>query len=271
MATEARPSPFGALNRSTWAGGGFVRNYVGRQLRPVEVLLMVWFKDELTGRVLELGCGPGRITGYLVALARELWAVDISPEMIDACRRRYPSVRFATGDAADLSAFDDDSFDAVVAGCNLIDVYSDEERRAALREIRRVLAPGGVLIMSSHNRAFVPRLHGPWHVRLAGLLKGDPYGAVQLVADVVRVPRRLRRHRRLHALEMSTADYAIVSDGAHDFRLVHYFTTSAAQERQFREEGLEPVLSADLEGRLLDSGYDAPDCSEIHYVARKPS
>ncbi len=52
---------------------------------------------------------------------------------------------------------------------------------------------------------------------------------------------------------------------------MHYFTDPAAQFRQFREEGLEPELAADLNGRALETGDEALDCPEIHYVARKPA
>jgi hypothetical protein len=51
---------------------------------------------------------------------------------------------------------------------------------------------------------------------------------------------------------------------------VHYFIDPVAQFRQLREEGLEPELAADLDGRPVSSGAEAPDCPEIHYVARRP-
>ena len=74
---------------------------------------------------------------------------------------------------------------------------------------------------------------------------------------------------RLRRLELETDDFAIVSDGAHEYSLVHYFTAHDAQFRQFGQEGLEPLLAADLAGRALDRDYRAPDCPEIHYVARR--
>ncbi|HEY1566333.1 MAG TPA: class I SAM-dependent methyltransferase [Solirubrobacteraceae bacterium] len=259
-----------AANRAAWAGGDFVRAYTGRELRPVEVLLLVRLRESLSGSVLELGCGAGRISGYLVALAHEFHGMDISPRMVAASQRSYPAGDFAQGDVDDVARFADDSVDAVIAGWNLLDVLDDAERREALRAIRRALAPGGVLIMSSHNLAYLPRLRSPAHVRLGGLRQGRPQGVLQFAADVVRAPRRVRRHRRLRVLERRTADYALVSDGSHEFTLVHYYIDPAAQFRQFREVGLEPESAADLDGRSIDRGDEAPDCPEIHYVARKP-
>ncbi len=269
MPADASISAVGAANLATWAQGSLIGAYSTRDLRPIEVLLMVRFREQFSGRVLELGCGAGMITGYLVALARETWGVDLSPAMIAECRGRYPSGHYVEGDARNLSRFADDSFDLVIAGCNLLDVYSDDERRQALRAIRRVLAPGGLLILSSHNRAYLPRVRRPWHIRLAGLLNGSPRGALRFAADIARAPRRISPHRRLRHLELSNSDYALVNDGAHEFSLVHYFTSSDAQFRQLRSEGLDPVLCADLDGRELDQGYQAPECPEIHYVARK--
>lgn len=245
--------------------------YANRSLRPVEVLLLVRLRDELSGAVLELGCGAGRIGGYLLALAREFHGIDLSPQMIAESRRRYPGGDFAEGDVRDLSRFADGSLDAVVAGCNLLDVFDDGERRETLREIRRLLAPGGVLIMSSHNRAYVARVRRPWDIRVDGLMRARPRGALEFASDVLRAPRRIRRHYRLRSLQRPAADFALVSDGAHEFSLVHYFIEPTAQFRQFREEGLEPELAADLDGRPITSGADAPDCPEIYYVARRPA
>ena len=260
-----------ATNQATWSQGDFVSAYANRDLRPVEVLLLVRLRENLSGAVLELGCGAGRIAGYLVALAREFHGIDLSPQMIAECRRRYPGVDFAEGDMSDMTRFADGSLDAVIAGYNLLDVYDDIERRRALREIGRVLAPRGVLVMSSHNRAYLPRIRSPWHIRVGGLLHGRPRGVVEFGADVLRAPRRIRRHRRLRPLERRNVDFALASDGSHEFSLVHYFIDPAAQFRQFREEGLEPELAAALDGRALASGDEAPDCPEIHYVARKPA
>lgn len=271
MPADSPISPVGAANVAMWAQGALVGDYATRDLRPIEVLLMVRLREHFGGRVLELGCGGGRITGYLVALAHEVWALDVSPAMIAECSRRYPSAHYIQGDARDLSRFGDDSLDLVLAGWNLLDVYGDAERRQALREIRRVLVPDGLLVMSSHNRAYLPRVRPPWHIRLSGLQSGRRRGALEFAADIVRAPRRIARHRRLRHLQRSTPEFALVSDGAHEFSLVHYFTSSDAQFGQFVEEGLVPVLRADLDGRELGQGYQAPDCPEIHYVARKPA
>lgn len=261
MSATRTSSALANLNTVRWSRGGLVSQYAGRELRPVEVLLLIRYREQVTGRVLELGCGAGRITGYLVELAAEAHGVDISADMIAECRRRYPAGRFSQQDIRDLSSFESDSLDLVVAGYNLLDIFTDPERRQALREIRRVLSPTGILIMSSHNRAYMPKIRAPNELR-----RSDP---LRFGFDLLKAPGRSVRHRRLRKYEYTAADYCIVSDGSHDFSLVHYFTSSEAQFRQFEQEGFQPILSADLDGRPLDDVYNAPDCPEIHYVARK--
>lgn len=225
------------------------------------MLLLVRHREDLSGRVLELGCGAGRITGYLAEIAHEAYGIDISSRMVAECRRRYPRGHFSEGDIRDLSQFEDGSLDAVIAGWNVLDIFGDEERRATLREIHRALRAGGLFVMSSHNRAYLPHVSGPAHVRTV-----DP---LRFAFDLVRAPVRVRRHRRLIAMERTEAEYAIVSDGSHEYSLVHYFIAPQAQFRQLEQEGFEPLACADLDGRELGSGETAPNCPELHYLARR--
>jgi ubiquinone/menaquinone biosynthesis C-methylase UbiE len=115
--------------------------------------------------ILDVGMGAGRTTPELSAMAREYVGLDYAPSMVEHCRTRFPSLRFEVGDAADLSRFPDGYFDAVVFSFNGIDcLYPDENRRRFLDEARRVLRPGGRLILSQHNaRALfiVPLSEGP--------------------------------------------------------------------------------------------------------------
>src|SRR5690242_19270901 len=103
-------------------------------------------------RVLDLGMRAGRTTAYLAPQAASYVGIDLAPNMVAACRQRFPQYPFDTGDAADLSRFSDSTFDVVVFSFNGIDyLQSDETRRACLRECHRVLSPGGVMILSVHN------------------------------------------------------------------------------------------------------------------------
>jgi SAM-dependent methyltransferase len=120
--------------------------------------------------ILDLGVGGGRTTAYLAGRASSYVGIDYSAAMVQACRAKFPGIEFRVADAADLSAIQDESFDAAVFAFNGLDfVLPAEARRACLRHIHRVLKPGGVFIFSSHNpRAIMVRRD--WnHERLQGI------------------------------------------------------------------------------------------------------
>ena len=91
--------------------------------------------------VLELATGTGLIAINIAGAVRSITATDFSPKMIETAKKKIvpENVRFSVEDATALS-FDDNSFDVVIANHMLYHV-PDVER--ALREIARVLKPGG--------------------------------------------------------------------------------------------------------------------------------
>lgn len=252
-----------AINLRRWRASGAreVRAYARAALRPVELAILERHAGALAGRVLEVGVGAGRLTERLLALAAEVHGIDVSPAMVEHCRRTLPAARIEIGDLRDLSRYSDGSFGALVAGFNVIDVLGDRERRAALDEWRRVLVPGALLVMSSHNRAYAARIASPWRVRL-----GDPRRAA---ADLVRLPRRVANRRRLRPHERHLADYALVNDEAHDYALLHYYVGRREQEAQLAAHGFQTLECLDLAGRVLAPGEPAAACPELHYVARR--
>ena len=98
------------------------------------------------GPVAELGCGSGRITAHLRDLGLEVFGVDLSPVMIDIARRTHPGLRFEVGsmDALDLA---DGGLSGAVAWYSVIHA-PPEDLPAYLAEFRRVLAPGGHLLLA---------------------------------------------------------------------------------------------------------------------------
>jgi SAM-dependent methyltransferase len=248
-----------ALNASVWARGEFLGEYASRRLRPVEAVLLDRYGKDLH-RVLELGCGAGRLTGHLLERSASVSALDLSPAMISYCRRAYPHGHFEVGDLRDLSRFAASSFDAVVAAFNVLDVVDDRERRGILAEISRVLVPGGLLLMSSHNLAYAPLIEGPMRLH-AESLRG-------LGHSIKGLPRRVRNRRRLRPLQRVESGYAILNDEAHDFALLHYYTARDAQEQQLEEQGFGLLECLDLNGRSVARGELAARCPELHYVAR---
>ena len=253
------------LNAERWALGDLVDSYASRVLRPVEETLLDRYRVEFAGRVLELGCGAGRLTGHLCERAREVHAIDLSPAMVAYCQRTYPEATFRVGDLGDLSAFDESGYDVVFAPFNVLDVLGDAARRATLKRVHELLVDGGLLVMSSHNlhHAMRMRTRVRLHVRL---VVGSPR---RPIASLRSLPRRLRNRRRLRPLQHHTADYAVLNDEAHDFSVIHYYVSPDVQRRQMQEAGYEFLECLDLAGGRVEPGEATAYCSELHYVARR--
>lgn len=249
-------------NSSVWSSGNYVGAYATRVLRPPEVVFLLRYADSLGGRVLELGCGAGRITGYLGARGGQVLGIDISQDMVDYCRRRYPELQFRLGDLSDLSSLPDRSRDVIVAEFNVLGVLDDLERKRVLSDLHRVLSAGGLLLFSAHNLAFAPSVPSP-----VGLLKRSR-GPTHALWNLGRLPLRERNHRRIGRLERREGDYALVNDQAHDYRFLHYYIGRDAQARQLAEAGFELLDCLDGDGRSVHAGEAAGDHPELHYAAR---
>lgn len=100
------------------------------------------------GPVADIGCGSGRITAHLSGLGLRVRGIDLSPAMIDIARREYPGLRFDVGSMTDL-ALAESSLAGLVAWYSLIHV-PDSEIGPVLARFRRVLAPGGPLLVGFH-------------------------------------------------------------------------------------------------------------------------
>jgi SAM-dependent methyltransferase len=95
-------------------------------------------------RVLEVGCGPGRVTAHLAGLGLAATGIDLSPGMVAEARRRHPGLPFAVANLLELPV-EDGALDGVVAWYSLIHLPPDR-LPAAVAELARVLRPGGRLL-----------------------------------------------------------------------------------------------------------------------------
>lgn len=101
--------------------------------------------DGSNGRILDFGCGSGRWVESLSEFGDDYVGVDISEEMISICKSRYPESRFETMHQTSIpcpSNYFDSAFSIAVIHHNHL-----EEQGAMLRELSRVLKPGGMLFL----------------------------------------------------------------------------------------------------------------------------
>lgn len=134
------------------------------------------------GRVLEIGFGTGLNARYYPSDLDELVAIDPNPGMVAIARRRIAAAGLAVEHhvaGAEALPFDAGRFDTVVFTFTLCTV---PDPAAALHEIRRVLAPGGVVRFVEHGRADDPGVQA-WQRRIEPVWR--PFsGGCHLTRDV---------------------------------------------------------------------------------------
>ncbi len=127
-----------------------------RLLRPY-ILAPRYIKGDL----LEVGCGEGRGIDWLLPAVISYTAIDKIAPVIDKLQQKYPQARFLSGNIPPLSDFVDNSFDSVVS-FQVIEHIQDD--RLFLKEIHRVLKPGGIALITTPNRPY-SLSRNPWHIR----------------------------------------------------------------------------------------------------------
>ncbi len=139
---------------------------------PREIFYEHWHRYALAATavddlmVLDAACGEGYGSDMMARSARSVDAVDLDAATVDHARRRYgsDSLRFHQSDCLELP-FEDQRFDAVVSFETLEHLG---EHEALLDEFRRVLKPGGWLMISSPDKKTYSDETGydnPYHVR----------------------------------------------------------------------------------------------------------
>ena len=98
--------------------------------------------------VCDLGCGPGHVARYLHERGVQVTGLDLSAEMVEQARRLYPGIEFRRGNMLSLD-LEDGAWGGIAAFYSIIHVPRTEIA-VALAEIKRVLRPGGVLLLAFH-------------------------------------------------------------------------------------------------------------------------
>lgn len=111
-----------------------------------------WGLLSLHQRILEIGCGIGRMQTALASRVTEVHGVDISPKMIEAARRRcvgLPNVHFSVSSGRDLAGFSAESFDLVLAVDSFPYIHQAGPQMVEthFHEAARVLVPGGEFLI----------------------------------------------------------------------------------------------------------------------------
>jgi SAM-dependent methyltransferase len=153
-----------------WAGGREVMDILASNLGV---------RVEPTDTTLDIGCGVGRITRVLSESAEKVLALDVSPEMLDRARELNPdcdNVEWLLGDGTSLTGVPDAAVDACVSQVVLQHIPDPAVTLGYVREIGRVLRPGGWAAIQVSNNPSIHRARSSIGRRLSAALGRAPRG-----------------------------------------------------------------------------------------------
>lgn len=243
----------------------YYRGYVVLE-KPEQTILSLLAPQLPHMSVFEIGVGGGRMTEHFAPLAGSFEGIDLCPEMVAACQRRFagrlPAHSFSVGDMRALASYGTGRYGLVMIGYNTIDHLEHAERGRFLREMRRITRKDGYFCFSSHNIASLAR---PDEIRLADW------------RNPVRGWRKWRERNRMLNLNARTlakhasADHVIIHNGTHgDFSLEIYYVRPSAQRRALLAAGFSQVRAFSLDtGAELRSEALPSVCDRwLYYLCR---
>lgn len=253
------------LNKKTMEQS--VKHYAWKgELNLPEKAALEHIDDAKNKPILDIGIGGGRTVAALRGISRNYVGLDYVDEMVVECRERFPGVCFMQGDARDLSVFSDGSFYLIVFSVNGISMVDHQGRMNILREVFRVLMPGGYFLFSTYNREsinykkiFQLPIFIPSFNPLRFSVRGMRYTG--------KLTKMIANRWKYKKLEFSTAEYAIINDRCHNYATMLYYITKAEQLKQLCSVGFKnETLLFDLQGNRRD-GHMLDD--SIFYVVTK--
>lgn len=119
--------------------------------KPFDRKMLDWLaeKVEELGVICDMGCGPGQVARYLYDIGAKVCGIDLSPVMVEQARRLNPEITFRQADMLALADVADNSYGGIAAFYSIIHVRRPALNQA-LAELKRVLRPGGALLLTFH-------------------------------------------------------------------------------------------------------------------------
>jgi SAM-dependent methyltransferase len=120
------------------------------QFKPIDRNLLERFAGMAgsVGPICDMGCGPGQIAAYLQNCGVTVMGMDLSYRMVETARRLNPKIEFEPGNMLALEV-EDEAWGGIAAFYAIIHIPRNQVSRV-FREFKRVLKPGGFLLLSFH-------------------------------------------------------------------------------------------------------------------------
>lgn len=113
--------------------------------------------DAMVGRhsrILDAGCGPGRLSGYLHAVGHDVVGADVDPKLIAAAEQDYPGPAYYVADLSELdlpATGEQAGFDAIIAAGNVMVFLAPGTETQVLQRLAANLKPGGFIVTGFHT------------------------------------------------------------------------------------------------------------------------
>jgi ubiquinone/menaquinone biosynthesis C-methylase UbiE len=263
------------------------KDYATRDyLEPAERAVIEILDSSISSmKMLDMGVGGGRTTKYFAPLVLNYTGADYAPAMVNACIEKYgDDYFFITCDARDMEELSDNSFDFVLFSFNGIDSFSHEDRVSSLKEIHRVLRPGGYYCFSSHNLNWngLPDLFSLKQVKkIAQAGKSDTdEGTKDFKKQVDRGFRSAYKVARLSILNRSfrMKDYISklrkserghIYDNSLNGKAKVYYITKDEQIRQLKAAGFKDISTICRNGCITNNTALLNQDGWIYYLCQK--
>lgn len=249
-----------ADHRDVFEDVDVVKDYVDAAYltKPEESILRLFSDEWKNFRMLDIGVGGGRTVSSFAPLVQEYHGVDFSESMIVACRDKFETsfsnACFHVCDARKLLIYPDNHFDFIMFSFNGIDTMTFADRSAVFDEVVRVSKPGCRFFFSTHNIHTVPCM---FNIRLSWVIRMS----ISKIREVLLLRRMNPAWRGF-----SSASYAHILDGAHDFRVSVCYVRPDEQLKDLERHGFSGIkIYSLITGNVISISQATDSCDPWLY------
>ena len=158
---------------------------------------------------LDIGIGGGRTTFHIAPKVKEYVGVDYAEEMVKVSSTEFAAANtsFYAMDARNMQQLESSRFDIILFSFNGIDYIDLDGRQLVMKEVNRILKPGGTFLVSTHNTWKLASLYSYAYVK-------HPWAWLKKIKTTFKL-RKVNGPME----QFANKDFFIIKDGAEDFGL----------------------------------------------------